>query len=1065
MRNLDDDEQGDARVNQDQLDHLFVHAAFLDERLRGTVGLEPDDQNYDYLVDTWSRAAAGGDADAFAERLGYLGVDSDDQLREILGTPAAINAELPTWLRYFADSQDLGAAPRTACGSEPAAGIDIVVGRLVTAAADRLAGDIQEFLLPAAAESLVNGLRRSLISIVANAVLHDLDEIVSTSPSESRASCWTRLQEQYRATGCADFWLRFPVAARLSAQACLDWVDRANEFLDRWQSDHVAVCELAGIAPTSKIDNVTVGISDPHFEHAQVIILTLRHSDDKVRVVYKPRSLAIDRIFNVALAWLAGNGVASARALSVIDRGNYGWVEFAEHRPAESVDKAQEYFFRSGALLALLHLLGAIDCHMENVVAMGDAPALIDVETVMSAPSRANWHPDSHGPDGSMAVGFSVLDAGLLPSLTDASGHSVDMTGLGSPGRPAPATDLEWVDRVGVGPVYTARTADNAHTPNTLVIAGTNASERVASPVEYGRELCDGFVAAWDLIASQGAELLQVLVAAGIRSVKIRAIVRATQGYDEVRRACMSPFALSSGLLFSITADHLMRYFLARDDSAVTYPLAEAERAQLEHGDVPYFSITADQGELCSAGRAVPWFRCSAFEGMHQRLKAFTPRHRKLQVALIQSSLGLAAQETVPSPRSSRTEGDRETSSTSPDQAALQMCNRICDQALVSESGSIWFGYSNLSDGSLVVGKSSVLALYSGSFGTSLALLAAGRTFGHERARAIGLLGVASAAELARSRAREIVADFGLAGGDGVGGLLYGLALSARLAPEYQSITSVAADRLVHEVSARSITSCPSPDVLDGLAGLILGLCAVNEQFGTDVRSPLSQVVAQLLMTHSHGEYPVWSGILADGSKGHQSGFAHGTAGIVFALMQAIPLVDPELAVAAEEICAQAIVGLCREWNPRLAAWPDLRDSSGQMHSQGWCTGSPGILLALSTAIDQGICAHRTDEVALAMSRAVDSCLMGSGFDLLCCGTAGAVEGIRFASSLGLADQMIAADLVSDLASRAASDQLAFKHPALPVGDASLFRGMAGVLWALTADSSPELGSPVAFKL
>jgi lantibiotic modifying enzyme len=53
-----------------------------------------------------------------------------------------------------------------------------------------------------------------------------------------------------------------------------------------------------------------------------------------------------------------------------------------EHRACGTEEEAQRFFENSGKLLALAQCLGFNDGHQENVVACGEHPVLIDVETL-----------------------------------------------------------------------------------------------------------------------------------------------------------------------------------------------------------------------------------------------------------------------------------------------------------------------------------------------------------------------------------------------------------------------------------------------------------------------------------------------------------------------------------------------------------------------------------------------------------------------------------------------------------------------------------------------------------
>ena len=125
---------------------------------------------------------------------------------------------------------------------------------------------------------------------------------------------------------------------------------------------------------------VRMGEGDAHEAGRSVGVLRFGSG---ARLVYKPRPLAIHEHFNEVLDWLnaelPGLGL---RMVAVLDRGEYGWIEHVEARPCRDQSGAERFYHRQGALLALLYALAATDFHFENVIAVGDQPVVVDLESL-----------------------------------------------------------------------------------------------------------------------------------------------------------------------------------------------------------------------------------------------------------------------------------------------------------------------------------------------------------------------------------------------------------------------------------------------------------------------------------------------------------------------------------------------------------------------------------------------------------------------------------------------------------------------------------------------------------
>src|SRR5690606_9751936 len=119
--------------------------------------------------------------------------------------------------------------------------------------------------------------------------------------------------------------------------------------------------------------------------------------------------------FQRLLTWLNARGAEPVfRTLEVLDRGDHGWVEFVSPAACGSEEEVGRFYRRQGGYLALLHLLEATDFHYENLIAAGEHPVLVDLETL--------FHPGVEGSElqrseerVGLAIQDTVLRVGLLP--------------------------------------------------------------------------------------------------------------------------------------------------------------------------------------------------------------------------------------------------------------------------------------------------------------------------------------------------------------------------------------------------------------------------------------------------------------------------------------------------------------------------------------------------------------------------------------------------------------------------------------------------------------------------
>ena len=71
----------------------------------------------------------------------------------------------------------------------------------------------------------------------------------------------------------------------------------------------------------------------------------------------------------------------SCREVKCLSRPTYGWEENIENKSCNTKEEIERYYFRLGIHLFLGYALGATDLHGENIVAHGEHPVIIDMET------------------------------------------------------------------------------------------------------------------------------------------------------------------------------------------------------------------------------------------------------------------------------------------------------------------------------------------------------------------------------------------------------------------------------------------------------------------------------------------------------------------------------------------------------------------------------------------------------------------------------------------------------------------------------------------------------------
>ena len=351
------------------------------------------------------------------ERLAADGI-SEAALCTLLGTPASEIVDPlstpPEWAarileaadRQTASSQVMQAIQESQAGLGSSAGFLRAASSFLSqaheqlcAGIDRIKGSSRELAFdPATIEGmLLQNALGQILGMLNRTFVLELNvarvqgQLTGETSEERFASFLERLGSPEVVTA---LWEEYPVLARQVVIALQQWVDSSLEFLGRLQGDWNEIQSrfFPGHAP-GHLARLKMGAGDRH-QHGRSVAIAEFSSGAKL--VYKPRALAVDKHFQELLDWVnARHRDLSFRTLKLLAQDGYGWTEYIDSESCDCEDQVRAFYRRQGGLLALLYLLHATDLHFENLVACGEHPVLVDLETL--------FHPDLYFPPESDA--------------------------------------------------------------------------------------------------------------------------------------------------------------------------------------------------------------------------------------------------------------------------------------------------------------------------------------------------------------------------------------------------------------------------------------------------------------------------------------------------------------------------------------------------------------------------------------------------------------------------------------------------------------------------------------
>jgi type 2 lantibiotic biosynthesis protein LanM len=721
---------------------------------------------------------------------------------------------------------------------------------------------------------------------------------------------------------------QYPVLVRRCMAIASNWEQASLSLLARIGASDA---KLISVFFDDKHPGVLTSVEASGDVHGRGQATHVLSFENGAKLVYKPRPVAMERCYYHVVGWLNERGLdPGLKVVRALDESAFGWMEFVPVAPCAARAEVERFFARMGAHLALTSALGGTDLHSENVIAHGEHPVPVDLETLF----HADFLPDDLS--GATARGWAVLRHSVVRTLMlpEARGFSdkpedwVDMSALGySDEQLTPMPVANWAraetDRMRL--IY----------KRTKMPPGFSLPQFEGQQVQsaaYTDDVVQGFVQAYELLQKLKTELLAPQgPLAAFAGQPARRVLRDTAIYAMTLHASYHPRFQRD----AIACEAMLRDALraaAADSQSWLKRLEDAETADLLACDIPYFVSTVASTNVCAiGGQAV--IALSGNAEHRTRIEAMNEQDLERQEWLIRvamqdpmkeatsAAINVVQPVDVPSPETLIT-------------TAARIGDRICELAIEDGDRCTWLvpELINLRRlGTTVAG----FDLYDGLPGIALFLAHLGAMTGEARYSRIADAAIYEAIALCR---KQTVGLAKLGAFQGVGGFCYALVHLAALTRGRELVAE--ASEIIRKFATRAARTTDL-DLITGLAGFIVAALAVarfNQDRGlVDHLGPVAERLYRLTTTPRRA-LPIL--------KESETGLAHGRAGAALALLRWAETTD-------ESRFRRACEDLLREDFAIMEA--ARRNDSAKKEDEhpadylGWCRGTLGIaMVALS---------------------------------------------------------------------------------------------------------------------
>ena len=414
---------------------------------------------------------------------------------------------------------------------------------------------------------------------------------------------------------------RYPELYRCVKEKIQFSTDYFQEVMENFERDKRDISKIICKKEVNKIIKIDGAMGDTHCRGKHVLKLTL---DTGEQILYKPHSLRNEVIFSELLQWLARHTGISQKQYDVLSRETYGWSKIVEYRECKSQEEVQRFYQRLGVQLFLAYILNTRDLLCENLIAAGEYPVLIDLESLVSYTKEEKRSKVQAKIVEKLQE--SVLCTGILPVYHwDRSGEGIDVSAIGGEGKQRSPFRVPQVKSPETSDMFLGYTYPvMEETQNRVSLFG-----KKICPDQYMGEVLEGFEKAYQVVLDDKDEFRDMVVEE-LKLSKSRYIHADTQKYSMLLSASYHPSLLKS-------EEDRYRFFMDfyREENLTEEKrrIAEEEIHSMMQGDIPYFEYSVNDRNIWNGeGKKVGvYLKREPLENVQQKINRLTKKDLEKQ--------------------------------------------------------------------------------------------------------------------------------------------------------------------------------------------------------------------------------------------------------------------------------------------------------------------------------------------------------------------------------------------------------------------------------------------------
>lgn len=421
----------------------------------------------------------------------------------------------------------------------------------------------------------------------------------------------------------------YPCLERLVFENIYFLTENYTKMIRRFEKDHFAIIETFcdGLEFEKPVE-VQASISDSHRKGNTVAIISL---DNGKKVVYKPRALKAEKAYQDFICDISSKCANKLKPVHMLDCNQYGWEEYIQAEPCHTLDELRRYYYRFGVLIFANYILNANDLHVENVIAMGEYPMVIDAETILDN-KRTVSEENARDLINDM-IHESVLYAGLLPYYRfSRKGKGVNMSAINGQGGEEYPILLPRVKDAGTSDMRYEYERPISQENNNLAKLENDFME----PGQFVDNICSGFSDAYGYVMNHTWRIPEWLDM--FTDLEVRHLVQDTQRYSMLLHTSYHPYFLQDGKDRQLFLGCLFKEY---EKVQGNLDVVKSEIAEMLHMDVPYFYLNTSKTLLYGGDGAEvkQYFPCTSIQHLKDKLSGMNSKKLAQQVRFIKIAL------------------------------------------------------------------------------------------------------------------------------------------------------------------------------------------------------------------------------------------------------------------------------------------------------------------------------------------------------------------------------------------------------------------------------------------